>query len=384
MTEILPGSLPRKLRWLILTDNEIVELPADIGQCQSLQKCMLAGNKLRSLPDEMKACRKLGLLRLSANHFVTLPEWLFEMPELAFLSFAGNLFTQAPFDRASRIRCADESEFKGIQDKVLLGEGASGLIYSATWFPPAGTSPAEYPDGQKVAIKLFKSGLTSDGLPANEMDAAVVAGVHQNIVSALAEVWVAAPTPIPSRTIALVMPLIPSTYTTLGLSPTMDSCTRDHFPPGYFLSLAKIMSCLRGIAGAAEHLHGKRVAHGDLYAHNIQFNAKSGHALLGDFGAATDYEPDMSRTEKLEVLAFGHLIEDMMGVLQPAPAATVVDGVSKIEGVPEGLYWSAIECLNILWHRCSDPVVEQRPLFTQICRDLELVWLTRLETVHAL
>ncbi|MCQ4438203.1 hypothetical protein NO135_24670, partial [Clostridioides difficile] len=53
------GSLPRALRWLILTDNAIDALPADIGDCSRLQKLMLAGNRLRALPAEMAACRAL-------------------------------------------------------------------------------------------------------------------------------------------------------------------------------------------------------------------------------------------------------------------------------------------------------------------------------------
>ncbi|MEJ7659479.1 MAG: hypothetical protein WKG07_07585 [Hymenobacter sp.] len=34
------------LRWLILTDNQLEALPAEIGQCGQLQKLMLAGNRL--------------------------------------------------------------------------------------------------------------------------------------------------------------------------------------------------------------------------------------------------------------------------------------------------------------------------------------------------
>lgn len=38
-------SLAPLLRWLILTDNAIEELPSEIGQLQYLQKLMLAGNQ---------------------------------------------------------------------------------------------------------------------------------------------------------------------------------------------------------------------------------------------------------------------------------------------------------------------------------------------------
>ena len=64
------GSLPRGLRWLILTDNQLEALPADIGRCTQLQKLMLAGNRLRALPPELAACKALELLRISANNII--------------------------------------------------------------------------------------------------------------------------------------------------------------------------------------------------------------------------------------------------------------------------------------------------------------------------
>ena len=41
-------SLSTSLRWLILTDNQITELPAEIGLCHDLQKLMLSGKRPRS------------------------------------------------------------------------------------------------------------------------------------------------------------------------------------------------------------------------------------------------------------------------------------------------------------------------------------------------
>lgn len=43
-------SLPTSLRGLILTDNNIAELPDSIGRHKRLQKLMLTGNELTSLP----------------------------------------------------------------------------------------------------------------------------------------------------------------------------------------------------------------------------------------------------------------------------------------------------------------------------------------------
>src|SRR5476649_2601056 len=51
--EVPAAALPPDLRWLILTDNRVEELPAAIGRCGQLQKLMLAGNRLSALPREL-------------------------------------------------------------------------------------------------------------------------------------------------------------------------------------------------------------------------------------------------------------------------------------------------------------------------------------------
>ena len=51
-------ALPPALRWLILTDNRIAELPESLGDCPRLQKLMLAGNRLRRLPRRIGDCQR--------------------------------------------------------------------------------------------------------------------------------------------------------------------------------------------------------------------------------------------------------------------------------------------------------------------------------------
>ena len=87
-------SFPPKLRWLILTNNQIDHLPKSIAECNQMQKLMLAGNKLKELPHEMIACTKLELLRISANRFGSLPLWLLSLPRLSWLACAGNPFSE--------------------------------------------------------------------------------------------------------------------------------------------------------------------------------------------------------------------------------------------------------------------------------------------------
>ena len=351
MTTIPTDSFPRKLRWLILTNNHIPSLPASIGQCNRLQKCMLAGNRLTSLPDEMAHCRKLGLLRLSSNQLSRLPNWLFELPELSFFSFAGN--PCAPSFEDNPI--LDDISWAELSVSQLLGEGASGIISKAIW-----TSQSSNRD---VAIKLFKGEVTSDGSPMDEMNACITAGQHPNLIDPIGKIY-----GHPDKK-GLVLQLIPPHYTNLGLPPTLDSCTRDAFHPDTVFSVEKCKTILLGIAAAAAHLHARGIAHGDLYAHNILID-KTGHAFLGDFGAATIYGKENQRSEsieKMEVFAFGHLIEDMLGLVE-----------RRVDGGGEGLGdvlsekdGYVIEGLNLLHYRCTDPVVGNRPCFAEVIEILD-------------
>ena len=342
MTKIPEGAFPRKLRWLILTNNEIKEIPASIGHCHRLQKCMLAGNRLTSLPAEMAHCRKLGLLRLSSNHLTTLPDWLFQMPELSFLSFAGNPCAPAPSFADNPI--LDDISWSALSVQHLLGEGASGIISKGTWTAKDGD--------RDVAIKVFKGELTSDGSPMDEMNACITAGQHPNLIDPIGKIH-----GHPEKK-GLVLQLIPPHYTNLGGPPTLESCTRDSFPPDTVFSAVQCRSILYGIASAAKHIHERGIAHGDLYAHNTLID-KSGHALLGDFGAATIYGNSSKKEEieKLEVLAFGHMIEDLLGLVERRI------GEEDVFNEKDGY---AIEGLNALHYRCTSPIVRERPGFGEI------------------
>lgn len=347
MRSIPPDSLPRKLRWLILTNNRIDTLPTSIGQCHGLQKCMLSGNCLTSLPDEMEKCRKLGLLRLSCNNFTSLPRWLFHLPELSFLSFSGNPCAIASPDGSS----LESIPWSSLSAQEVLGEGASGIIYKG--------SRRGMKVEHEVAIKLFKGGLTSDGSPIDEMNACIAAGRHPNLIDPIGRIF-----DHPEKQ-GLVLDLIPSYYTNLGLPPTLESCTRDSFHPETVFSVSQCKQILLGIVRASEHLHERGIVHGDLYAHNILID-KSGHPLLGDFGAATIYEKDHPKSraiQNIEVLAFGHLIEDLLGLVERIVGdnGSVLDEKDVI----------VIEALNLLHYNCSNPVVHERPSFTEIRETLE-------------
>ena len=328
------AALPVALRWLILTDNRLRMLPGSIGRCPRLQKLMLAGNQLEHLPDEMAACVYLELIRLSANRFQTFPEWLFELPRLAWLALAGNPWSEKP-DGA----ILPEIAWEDLLLEAPLGEGASGVIHGAHWLT----------EDRPVAVKVFKSEMTSDGLPEQEMAACLAAGNHPNLIGVLGRI-----SNHPDGRNGLVMPRVDPGFVNLARPPDFDSCTRDVYPANRRFDLAGVLGKLSALASAAQHLHERGIAHGDFYAQNILRNA-AGDCLLGDFGAASLYPREVD-LERIEVRAFGYLLEELL---------TRGDFEAGDAGMVAGL-WQ-------LHARCVAEVVRERPRFEEIGRALETI-----------
>lgn len=295
------NSFPPFLQWLILTDNQISELPQSIGSCHLLQKCALAGNLIEELPVEMMGCKSLELLRISANQLEKIPKWLFELPKLSWVAFGGN---PASFQKELDDEL-DQFDWNDFEVQELLGEGASGLISKAQWKSKA----------QEVAIKVFKGDVTSDGLPEDEMDISIAAGEHDNLVQVLGEI-----NNHPDGKSGLIMKLITPNYLNLGNPPSFDTCTRDVFDETCVYSESEVLKIAKSIASVCAQLHKNGINHGDLYAHNIMVN-ETAHSLLGDFGAASFYDVNSelsSCIERVEVRAFGCLLEDLVGLMLDA------------------------------------------------------------------
>lgn len=339
------AALPPNLRWLILTDNQISALPPEIGQCTQLQKLMLAGNELAHLPPELAACTQLELLRLSANRFSRLPSCLLNMPRLAWLALAGN-----PMSDLCET-AADKQQIKSIDWRQLtlgqpLGEGASGVIHQASLQSIENTQ-------SQVAVKLFKSAVTSDGLPRSEMAACMAVGSHPHLVGIVGQI-----SQHPAGTQGLVMPLIDPGFGNLAAPPSLASCTRDIYPPDAGFTLQMLLRIALGVASAVRHLHARGILHGDLYAHNILRNSE-GDCLLGDFGAAAFLPRGDAATaqalQRLEVRAFGILLGELLdncdeaGDLGNSPNPTPV-----------------VARLGALQNQCTQASVSMRLLFDDI------------------
>ena len=331
------AALPAALRWLILTDNQLSAVPAELGNCGHLQKLMLAGNHLRQLPVALANCARLELLRLAANRLPELPAWLLELPRLAWLAYAGNPCS-AWQEAAAAVRYPVGSiSWPELTMQQQLGEGASGIIYQAQWRRPAGPPTA-------VAVKLFKGAVTSDGLPHSEMMACMSARGHPNLVGVAGKL-----VEHPTGTEGLVLDLIAPTFENLASPPSLDSCTRDVYAPGTAFSLAAAGRLAYGIASATAQLHRRGILHGDLYAHNILATA-AGEGLLGDFGAASFFDPaapEAPALQRLEARAFGCLLEELL-LHCPADQAP------------------GRQVMTHLQQQCAQPTVSARPLFAEM------------------
>ncbi|WAC19293.1 leucine-rich repeat-containing protein kinase family protein [Luteolibacter sp. SL250] len=333
ISEIPAAALGPNLRWIVLTDNRLEALPPEIGTCKRLQKLMLAGNRLSSLPDELAELKGLELLRLSANRFEAFPEVLLEMPRLAWLALGGN-----PCATVAQDSEVPEIGWDRLHLHGKLGEGASGTIHHAD-FGQAGSITAE-----KVAVKLFKGRMTSDGLPESEISATLAAGEHPGLLGGRARI-----TGHPEGLDGLVMPLAGPDFQPLAGPPNLKTCTQDIYPEDRQFPYPVAVKLALGIAEAAAHLHGRRIVHGDLYAHNILWNPQ-GEGLLGDFGAGWSAPAEHAAAlEKIEVRAYGHLLGEL---------------VSRI--IPERSREAQIEELLALKDHCLCPDAVHRPDFRQI------------------
>lgn len=338
----VPGdALPPALRWLILTDNQIEELPPEIGRCRQLQKLMLAGNRLRALPPELAACSRLELLRIAANRLTEFPAFLLALPRLAWLAYAGNPFCEDRETAALSGAPIDSIPWEHLELQQQLGAGASGVIHQAQWTSSEG--------GQPVAVKLFKGAITSDGLPQCEMTATMSAGAHAHLIPVLGQVL-----DHPDGVHAMVLSLIDPAWRILAGPPSLDSCTRDIYAADTTFDLSAALGIALAVASAARHLHAQGLMHGDLYAHNI-LHTGQGAALLTDFGAASFIAPDDPHhalaLQRLEVRAFACLLEELLARCAPQAEAADADAVIALAAL-------TINCLQ------EDPGA--RPLFAEI------------------
>ena len=332
--KVIPeNSLPKNLQWLTLADNLIESIPKSIGNCTFLQKLILSGNKIKSVPQEILKCENLELIRLASNELDCFPEVLLELPKLTWLAYSGNPFNN--HEEEIVLPRIDRSDFQLLEE---LGNGASGIIHKV-----------ENSSKEQFALKVFKGGMTSDGSPLDELYHYAKVGNHPNLVSLKGEII-----NFETKKKAVLFDLIPNTYSNLGNPPSLISCSRDVMSIPHNFSFSEVLRLLKSIASVSCLMHEKGVLHGDLYAHNILVQ-KDGSCFLGDFGAACSYDKllEDDRLEKIEVRAFGILIDDVLQV-------SSLDDEEK-------------ELLDNLKTDCLNRTLERRPNFKEVLQLLHRI-----------
>jgi hypothetical protein len=155
ISHVPAAALPPQLRWLILTDNCISQLPDELGQRPLLQKLMLAGN-------HWPICRKAWPSakpgtdphRLQPPHASARVAAGAAEPDLA------GLRRQSGGNRADVARMTPR--------RISPGRTGNGRGAGRRRFRGDSQGAVDTP-ALPVAVKLYKGTITSDGSPLHEM-----------------------------------------------------------------------------------------------------------------------------------------------------------------------------------------------------------------------
>lgn len=339
LTTIDSHALPPNLVHLILTDNNITALndPLVFSKLSKIRKLMLSHNEIMSFGgkdgENISHMKSLELLRLGGNKLSKIPDELWNLPNLTWLTISGNPVMES-FLKPSQVPYISLEDLQPLHQD--LGKGASGQV-----------SSYQYND-KEVAVKLIH-GITSDGNSDDELAVygAVGDGTSNRIVGCIA---------LLNRTNegkqGVVMDKLPSNLRDFALPPTIIEVTKDRWDFKSKLSGKFVLNALRDVSTAMLYLHHTvGVAHGDLYAHNMKVDPNSGRTFLLDFGASYFTGPFQTKTERLEVRAFGILVGELLELM--------VESETSLR-----------EKLTKLKQRCTDTKVTDRPSFDVILNEI--------------
>ncbi len=357
MTRIHPDCfVPRTLlRWIILTNNQIANIPHTIGHVTKLQKFMLSGNRLTSLPDELGACHNLELIRLACNQLSEPPLFLLQqLPKLKWVALGGNPFLESTIIHSNT---ALTHEIRMLQDidetsGTILGRGASGMtraieipvssIFSTTSSDHDNNNVNDDNDqSMTVAIKTYHGDMTSDGTPELERHIALLVSHIQQQQQWTTDRTVETNMIPPSfdsktgfihvygqcdPTGSLVMEYLHD-YAAMSDPPSFSSCTRDVYTNDHGekkmspWSRHDTLRFVNVVLYSLQVLHSHGITHGDMYGHNILVRRSNNdndpapiQVRLSDFGASFQYDTQAEYgkcLEQIELRAFQVLLQEV-------------------------------------------------------------------------
>ena len=332
MTSIHPDALQSQLRWLILTDNQLTQIPDTIQRCVNLQKLMLSGNDLVELPEvAMIHCRNLELMRLASNQLAEPPtKVLQQLPHLKWVALGDNPFLQNAYYEQEATMDLDVWRDLDTSDAEILGRGAGGVtrkVYDTKSQQYVAVKSFDAPSHGHVATASHHTlrRMTSDGRPEHEALVFARASAATKHHDPPTVVQVLGQTP-PDH--ALVMEFLED-YQALADPPSLESCTRDVYDGDKsLLTLGQATTLASRLLEAQVALHAAGICHGDFYGHNILLHKDCDESRLSDFGAAFFYDSRADYAASLQVCelrAFGVLVQEVRALVVSAAATSSKD-----------------------------------------------------------
>ena len=304
LTSVPENAFPESLEWLILTSNKLTS----VGRLPNkMRKLMLSNNALKTMPEKWEELKNLELLRV-ANNLISRPlleSVATKLPNVKWLAAADNptpmdLWT-APEIPALVLKDSDaKSLIASLSKGRFLGEGSAGQSYLVDF------------NGEPVIYKKFKKLLSTDGRIETELiHAALVAPKDDKSNSAqLQQIRGITKTPL-----GVIYSHPESKHGSVGKPPSFTSVTRDTYDSKKAYTPHVARRILSDVAKGLERLHEKKVIHGDLYGHNVQYHPETGEAMVIDLGAAWQFESPA--VAQVDFRAFWVLAEELMARLAP-------------------------------------------------------------------
>ena len=152
----------------------------------------------------------------------------------------------------------------------------------------------------------------------------------------------------------------------MGNPPSFTSVTRDTYPTDKTFSIQFIKNVLISIASACVHLHIVcGLMHSDLYAHNI-LTKSDGTALLSDFGGASFTSAIRSSNEKLKNVFNNYQIKNLEKLEVRAFGCLIEELVERVDELSKSDHYNSINKLISIKDKCMNEVVDNRPDFNEI------------------